>query len=109
MDELPLYMYQLEKEPDQHFRDDEHLFRRVPHELWEDDHVNVDAIDLPDMSVQREKYGPAQSARLTSEDHHDWGVIGFRVGDIPPVGAIQEQVPRFLVDSLRSTRVCQGG
>ena len=28
---------------------------------------------------------------------------------LPHLGAIQEQVPRFLVDSLRSTRVCQGG
>lgn len=83
MPELPEGMMQLGRPADDVFKPDEHLFRRVPHELWEDDYVNLDAIELPDMSVNREKYGPPQWTRLLSEEYHDWGVIGFQVKNIP--------------------------
>src|SRR5262245_2228316 len=83
MPELPEWMMQHDKPVDDVFRGDEQLYRRVPHEFWDDDYINVDAIDLPDMSVNRGKYSLPQWVRLIGEEYHDWGVIGFRVEDIP--------------------------
>jgi len=53
--------------------------------LWDDGDVviDIDAIELPDMSVIRSKYGHPEWARLESDECIDWGVIGFCVGDIP--------------------------
>lgn len=70
---------------DQSFRPDEYLFRRVPLELWDDadEALDIDAVQLPDMSVIRGKYGHPEWARLEREECCDWGVIGFQVGDIP--------------------------
>lgn len=84
MTELPEGMLQRGRPEDDRFEPSEHLYRRVPHVLWEDDYINLDAIELPDMSVNREKYGPPQWVRLLGEEYHDWGVIGFHVIDIPP-------------------------
>jgi hypothetical protein len=83
MAELPEGMMQRGRLEDDVFEPEEHLYRRVLHELWEDDYINLDAIELPDMSVNREKYGPPQWVRLLSDEFHDWGVIGFQVRDIP--------------------------
>jgi hypothetical protein len=83
MPELPEGMMQLDKPVDDLFKRDEQLYRRVPHEYWEDDYVNVDAIELPDMSVNRGKYSQPQWVRLLGEQYHDWGVIRFQVKDIP--------------------------
>ncbi len=74
---------QRDKPVDDDFKPDELLYRRVPHEFWDDDRVNIDAIDLPDMSVNRGKYSESRWVRLLSEEFHDWGVIGFHVKDIP--------------------------
>lgn len=67
---------------DPHFHTDEHLL------LWEDpdDELPVGAVELPDMSVGRSKYGHAEWVRFDVGNHRhfeDWGVIAFRVGDIP--------------------------
>jgi hypothetical protein len=83
MPEIPEGMMQLDKMVDDVFKPDEHLYRRVPHDYWDDDYVNVDAIDLPDMSVNRAKYSLPQWVRLLSDEYHDWGVISFQVKDIP--------------------------
>ena len=84
MAELPQEMLQRGRAEDNVFEPSEQLYRRVPHDLWEEDYINLDAIELPDMSVNRQKYGPPQWVRLPSEEYHDWGVIGFQVEDIPP-------------------------
>jgi hypothetical protein len=83
MGELPEGMLQRGKPVDDVFEPKEYLYRRVPHELWDDDYVNLDAIELPDMSVNRGKYDSPQWVRLLSDEFHDWGVIGFQVRDIP--------------------------
>src|SRR5947208_17183332 len=83
MAELPEGMFQRGRLEDPIFEPEECLYRRVPHELWDDDYVNLDAIELPDMSVNREKYGPPQWVRLLNDEFHDWGVIGFQVREIP--------------------------
>lgn len=73
------------RQEDQYFSPEEYLFRRVPLELWDDpaDDIDVDAIELPDMSVMREKYAEPRWVRLEREEYANWGVIGFRVGAIP--------------------------
>ena len=45
--------------------------------------VAPEAFELPDMSVNREKYG-LPSWLLLDEDARGWRVAGFRVRDIPP-------------------------
>jgi hypothetical protein len=84
MPDLPEYMLKKDKPTIDHFAPEEHLYRRVPHEYWEDDEVELDTIDFPDMSVTRELLAPATSARWIGDEYVDWGVIGFRVSDIPP-------------------------
>jgi len=87
MPELPEYMYQKERLIDPEFTPQESLFRRVPPFIWDDwkddGDIELDAIQFPDMSVNREKYGPAESARWERGRYVDWGVVGFLVGDIP--------------------------
>jgi hypothetical protein len=83
MADLPEGMMQLNRGMDDAFKKDEYLYRRVPHESWDDDYVTLDSIELPDMSVNRGKYGPPQWVRLLSDEFRDWGVIGFQVKDIP--------------------------
>ena len=87
MPELPPAMRTQGRAADQEFSPDEYLYRRVPLIHWEewDDFIELDAIELPDMSVMRSKYAHPEWARFEGDDYeyHDWGVIGFRVGDIP--------------------------
>jgi hypothetical protein len=83
MPELPEGMMQHDKPVDDIFHADEQMYRRVPHEYWDDHHVNLDAVELPDMSVNRGKYSLPRWIRLTSPEFCDWGVIGFQVKEIP--------------------------
>jgi hypothetical protein len=80
-------MYQKERLIDPEFTPQESLFRRVSPFIWDDwkddGDIELDAIQFPDMSVNREKYGPAESARWERGKYVDWGVVGFLVGDIP--------------------------
>lgn len=92
MAELPDGMRQHGRLPDPHFDPQERLFRRFRPEDIEDNTVAVDAIELPDMSVNREKYGPPNWL-LLDEAFESWGVAAFAVRDIPPgithLGVIQ--------------------
>src|SRR4051794_25169322 len=63
---------------------EEYLYRRVAPELWDESGIEVDAIELPDMSVNRSRFGPPRWARLADERCKDWAVVGFMVQDIPP-------------------------
>ncbi len=89
MADLPDYMLQRECQPDPIFASEEFLYRRVPKDtwgdsdMWEDEDIDLDCIEFPDMSVTRQKYDPPDAARWERGRHVDWGVIGFRVGDIP--------------------------
>lgn len=65
------------------FSPEEFLFRRIPPDYWDDDEIELDNIDFPDMSVTRESLGPPTCARWVGEDYYDWGVIGFKVEAIP--------------------------
>jgi hypothetical protein len=87
MPDLPPAMRSEGREADQEFDPDEYLYRRVPLDHWAewDDYIELDAIELPDMSVMRSKYAHPEWARFEGADYKydDWGVIGFRVEDIP--------------------------
>ena len=65
------------------FDPDEYLYRRVMPEQWDEAAIDIDAIELPDMSVNRSSLGPPQWVRLEEERCKDWAVVGFKVKDIP--------------------------
>jgi hypothetical protein len=68
--------------PDPHFLPEERLFRAFAPTELDGDRIAVDAIELPDMSVNREKYGPPEWLLLLDV----WagcGVASFQVQDIP--------------------------
>ena len=85
MPEIPDAMKAHGRPLDDHFLPAEQLFRRVPPDLWDDgaEDFDIEAIELPDMSVVRGKYGQPEWARFDRGDYTDWGVIGFAVRHIP--------------------------
>ena len=64
------------------FNDDEELYRRFPPDYVEGGSVAIEALELPDMSVNREKFGPA-GWLLIGKTFADWGVLAFEVRHIP--------------------------
>lgn len=82
-----------EKPPEMHrngrpkvpeFRPEERLYRRVSPDNWGDPRVEVDALDLPDMSVNRGKpIGEPGWVLLESDEYAHWGIIFFEVQNIP--------------------------
>ncbi len=76
------------RHPDQHFHSEEYIFRRVPIGMWNHpgDHLEVDAVPLPDVSVGRSKYGHPEWVRfdvINGNFFPDWGVVGIQVADVP--------------------------
>lgn len=85
MPDLPSAMMKGTRSEDQVFASDEPLYRRVPFELWDQDEdgLDLDAIELPDMSVMRGKYAHPEWARFDRGNYVDLGVVSFSVEDIP--------------------------
>ncbi len=74
-----------------HFHREEFLYRRVPLWMWDDpaQPVDVNAIELPDISVGRSRFGHPEWMRVDEVQgqpryFEGWGVIGFQHQDIPP-------------------------
>jgi len=67
----------------QGFTDDEFLYRRFHPDHLDGNEIAIEAVELPDMSVNRSRFGPP-GWLLLEEDYEDWGVLAFRVRDIPP-------------------------
>src|SRR6516225_7637737 len=89
MSMIPLPMRRNGRHPVPHFLADEYLYRRVPDWMWENaaDPLEVNAIELPDLSLGRSKFGHPEWVRLDPASGNyfkEYGVIGFRVGDVPP-------------------------
>jgi hypothetical protein len=82
MADVPDEMLTKERKLDRHFADTEELFRRFAPENLEGARIAVDAIELPDMSMNRSKFGPADWL-LLDEGFDGWGVFAVKVGDIP--------------------------
>lgn len=63
------------------FAPTEHLYRRIPPPAWDrPERLSLDQFDMPDMSVNREKYGPPEDA---IKAFPGWGVVQFQVWRIP--------------------------
>ena len=89
MSKPPLAMRTNKRPPDPYFHPDERLFRRVPLLIWDDpaDRPGPEAVELPDMSVGRSKYGHAEWVRfdvVNNRYFEEWVVLAVRVDDIPP-------------------------
>lgn len=82
MSEIPEAMMTRARHRDPVFHPTERLFRRFPPIYSDGTRVEMDAIALPDMSVNREKYGPPDWLLLDG-DFEGWGVFAFEVADIP--------------------------
>jgi hypothetical protein len=83
MPELPREMLRRGRPPDpEAFQDDEELFRAFEPGAWEGDGVAIDAIGLPDLSVNWGKHGPAEWLLLL-ECFAGYGVGAFTVADVP--------------------------
>ncbi len=82
MAEIPDDMRTGSRHPDPVFNDEERLFRRFRPDDFDGAEVAPEAFELPDMSVNREKYGPPDWLML-DEDFESWGVVGFKVKDMP--------------------------
>jgi hypothetical protein len=62
----------------------ERLFRRVSPDDWGEPHPEVDALDIPDMSVNRGRpIGEPIWVLLESDEYSDWGIVYFVAGEIP--------------------------
>jgi hypothetical protein len=82
MADVPEAMLTKERKLDPHFADDKDLFRRFAPDHLDGARIAVDAIELPDMSMNRSKYGPAHWL-LLDEGFENWGVFAVPAGDIP--------------------------
>ena len=80
MASLPEGMKTGKQPPDQDFDDGEQLFRAFREQDLEGDSVAIDAIELPDMSVNRGKYGTAWWL-LHLDRWEGCGVVAFEVRD----------------------------
>lgn len=87
MADVPPEMMTMGRHPDPVFADDELLYRRFSPENLDGNDVSLAAFELPDMSVIREKYGGPRYL-LLDDEFAGWGVVAFRVRDIPPRRAI---------------------
>ncbi|HUG94013.1 MAG TPA: hypothetical protein VML55_24495 [Planctomycetaceae bacterium] len=87
MADIPREMMASGRPEDQSFDDEELLYRRFAPDLLDGDEIAIAAVELPDMSIIREKYGRPQWL-LLDEDYADWGVLAFHVRDIPPNRAV---------------------
>ena len=83
MPEIPEEMKKNGRPRIKEFEPDEYLYRRVMPEQWDETEIDIDAIELPDMSVNRSSLGPPHWVRLEEERCKDWAVVGFKVRDIP--------------------------
>lgn len=91
MSSPPACMRSNGRHPDTYFHPDEYLFRRVPLDLWDEPTdvalLDVDAVQLPDISVGRSKFGHPEWVRfdvVNGRYFEEWGILGVRVEDIPP-------------------------
>src|SRR5438876_5772344 len=83
MAELPRDMLRRGRAPDvEGFRDEEELFRAFEPAAWEGDRISIDAIGLPDLSVNWGKHGPPEWLLLL-DAFAGCGVGAFKVGDVP--------------------------
>lgn len=83
MAEIPKEMSGKNRSPDPGpFLDDEELYRAFAPDAWEGDRISLDAIGLPDLSVNWSRYGPPEWLLLL-DVFSGFGVAAFKVKDVP--------------------------
>lgn len=82
MAKLPPDMLARGRAPDQEYAEQEELFRAFEPDALEGRAIAIDAIELPDLSVNRGKYGPPEWLLLVDR-FQGCGVAVFKVEDIP--------------------------
>jgi hypothetical protein len=83
MADLPQEMLRRNRPPDQEgFQDDEELFRAFEPGAWQGNRISIDAIGLPDLSVNWGKHGPPEWLLLL-DVFSGCGVGAFKVADVP--------------------------
>jgi hypothetical protein len=92
MADVPEEMKRNGRPEDPHFDDNEKLYRRLPPGFLDGRLIAIEALELPDMSVNREKFGPPQW--LLIGDYEGWGVFGFEVQHIP-AELLQDGVTKY--------------
>ena len=102
MSSPPAAMQANKRPANQIFHHDEFLFRRVPTWIWDDpaEELGLEAIELPDISVARSKFGHAEWARFDVINfchYEDWAVVGVIVERVPPA-IWREGFPRFVFE-----------
>jgi len=86
------------RQPDPHFDETEQLYRRFSRDCLDGEEIAIAAVELPDMSVIRQKYGSPEWL-LLEDEFANWGVLYFLVRDIPPKQAIwHDGVIRFVLE-----------
>lgn len=89
-------MYRNGREDDQVFAPNEGLYRRYRLEHWTGGQLNASGLRFPKQSVNRSKYGEPEDVLFsTAGAYNGWGVVEFRVDEIPErleVGAAQPYV-----------------
>lgn len=63
--------------------DNEELYRRFPPDLLQNGRISLDAIEMPDMSVNRSSLSIPQDV-IAYEEFDGWGVAGVMVDEVPP-------------------------
>ena len=80
-------MYRRGRPVDQEFEPSEQLYRRYKREHWVDNHFSNTGLRFPDESgpsVNRGKYSEPEDVLFSpSGEFNRWGVLKFRVADIP--------------------------
>jgi len=83
MSDIPQRMYTAGRTPQQDFAPEEKLWRRIKKEhAFPNGRIDLGAIELPDISVNREN-DDGEPRDLLLNEHAGWGVAEFRVDDIP--------------------------
>lgn len=83
MAEMPPELLTRDRSVDPDFADEELLYRRFHPSHLDGAEIAIDAVELPDMSVNRSKYSRPEWV-IWDEAFEGWGVLAFRVRDIPP-------------------------
>ena len=83
MPEIPDEMRRLDRPVIPRFDADEDLYRRIQPGSIINGRLALDAIELPDMSVNRGSPGPPEWLLLTEDRFASWGIAKFKVRHIP--------------------------
>ena len=74
-------MMRYPEDPD--FAPDEQLYRAINPNYYADGAISSEAIDFPDCSFDRSKYGSPDRLLARFPAWREWGAAALRIGDVP--------------------------